>query len=130
MTTAFDLAKRDAWTTTRIERTMTDVIQISTTTANALDAGKIASALVERRLAACVQVSGPIVSRYRWDGQVEESTEWLCTAKTTRNAYQQVESTIREQHPYDVPEIIAVPVVTGSDDYLQWVRAEVSVDAD
>jgi periplasmic divalent cation tolerance protein len=107
---------------------MAEAIQVSTTTATKADAEKIASALVARQLAACVQVGGPITSRYRWQGQVESAEEWLCTIKTTAQAYQRVEQAIRELHPYQEPEIIAVPIVAGSPGYLGWLAAQVAVD--
>jgi periplasmic divalent cation tolerance protein len=99
--------------------------QISTTTETKDDAARIAAALVERRLAACVQVLGPITSTFRWEGQFQSAEEWLCTAKTRRDLYPQVEAVIRELHTYEVPEIIATPVVAGSKSYLDWVDAEV-----
>ncbi len=100
-------------------------IQIATTTSSQADAEKIAAALVERRLAACVQISGPIISTYRWQGKVEKAEEWLCTIKTRRDVYEQVEAAIRELHCYDEPEILAVPVAAGSEGYLKWLDAEV-----
>jgi periplasmic divalent cation tolerance protein len=105
---------------------MTDIIQLSTTTESEADAQRIAETLVEQRLAACVQIHGPILSRYWWNGKVEQASEWLCTVKTTREAYERAEVVIRDLHPYDVPEILAVPVIDGSADYLQWVRQQVS----
>jgi periplasmic divalent cation tolerance protein len=104
---------------------MHETIQVSTTTGTKADAERIAAALVERRLAACVQVGGPIGSCYRWQGKIETAEEWLCTAKTTREAYDQVEQAIRELHPYEEPEIIAVPIVAGSPGYLAWLREQV-----
>ncbi len=81
-------------------------------------------ALVDRRLAACVQVVGPVESRYRWEGRVETATEWLCVAKTTAERYDELEAAIGELHSYDVPEILAVPVVRGSAAYLRWLGDE------
>ncbi|HUV38951.1 MAG TPA: divalent-cation tolerance protein CutA [Planctomycetota bacterium] len=104
---------------------MSDVIQVSTTTGTRDDAQRIADALVEKRLAACVQVVGPVTSTYRWQGNVERTTEWLCLIKTTAALYGEVESAIRELHPYEVPEIIAVPVAAGSRDYLEWLKGSV-----
>lgn len=104
---------------------MSEAIQVTTTTATKEDAQRIAAALVERRLAACVQVGGPITSCYRWQGAIETAEEWLCTIKTTRAAYEQVERAIRQLHPYDEPEIIAVPIVAGSAGYLQWLDRQV-----
>lgn len=106
---------------------MSDHVQVMTTAGSEEEAGRIASLLVERRLAACVQVVGPIVSRYRWQGAVEEEREWQCLAKTTRGAYEAVEAAIREIHSYEEPEIIATPIVAGSAGYLAWI--EENVDA-
>jgi len=103
---------------------MTEAIQVATTTGNQEDARRIADALIDRRLAACVQISGPIESRYRWQGKIECDEEWLLTAKSRLNFYQRVETTIRELHPYDEPEILATPVVAGSEGYLRWLDAE------
>jgi periplasmic divalent cation tolerance protein len=104
---------------------MTDLIQVLTAVGSEEEAGRIASLLVERRLAACVQVVGPIVSRYRWQGEVEEEREWQCLAKTSRAAYEAVEATIREVHSYDEPEVIATPIVAGSPGYLAWIDENV-----
>ena len=101
-------------------------LQVATTTANKSDAERIARVLVERRLAACVQISGPITSTYRWQDTIETASEWLCTIKTTEGNYHRVESTIRELHTYDEPEIIAVPIVAGSPTYLAWLQDQVN----
>jgi periplasmic divalent cation tolerance protein len=106
---------------------MGEAIQVQTTTATRADAERIAAALVERRLAACVQISGPIRSCYRWQDAIETAEEWLCAAKTTRAAYARVEQAICELHPYDEPEIIAVPIVAGSPGYLTWLAEQVEV---
>ncbi|HKO36942.1 MAG TPA: divalent-cation tolerance protein CutA [Solirubrobacterales bacterium] len=105
---------------------MTDCVQVLTTAGSEEEARRIAEVLVEGRLAACVQVVGPIVSRYRWQGAIEETQEWQCLAKTTRGAYEAVEAAIREVHSYDQPEIIATPIVAGSTGYLAWIENEVS----
>lgn len=105
---------------------MSDCVQVLTTTGSEEEAGAIASLLLDRRLAACVQVVGPITSRYRWQGAVEEDREWQCLAKTTRAAYEAVEAAIREVHSYDEPEIIATPIVAGSAGYLAWIAENVS----
>ena len=103
---------------------MTDIIQVITTTADQNEANKIARALVEKRLAACAQVSGPITSCYWWEGKIETSTEWRCLIKTRRGLYPQVEQAIIELHPYEVPAILAVPVAEGSQSYLKWMDKE------
>jgi periplasmic divalent cation tolerance protein len=105
---------------------MDDCIQVLTTAGSEEEAGRIALLLVERRLAACVQVVGPVVSRYRWRGEVEEEREWQCLAKTTRAAYPAVEAAIREVHSYDEPEIVATPITAGSAAYLAWIEENVS----
>jgi periplasmic divalent cation tolerance protein len=104
---------------------VSDCVQVLTTAGSEEEAGRIASALVERRLAACVQVVGPIVSRYRWQGAVEEEREWQCLAKTTGAAYERVEAAIRELHSYEEPEIVATPIVAGSSGYLAWIEENV-----
>ena len=101
---------------------MSSPIQVATTTGSKPDAEGIAAALVQVRLAACVQIFGPVTSCYRWQGQVETAEEWLCTIKTTQEAYPRVEQKIRELHSYEEPEIIAVPIVAGSPGYLQWLN--------
>ncbi len=100
---------------------MTEYIQVSTTTETKQAAQEIAAALVEQRLAACVQVSGPVESVYRWQGKVQQSQEWLCTAKTRASLLPQVEAAIRELHKYECPEIVAVPIADGSAAYLAWL---------
>ena len=103
----------------------TGAICVYTTTDTEEQAEAIARALVERRLAACVQVQGPMRSTYRWQEKVEYAQEWLCAVKTRRAAYEQVEAAIRALHAYDEPEIIAVPIVAGSAGYLAWLQNEV-----
>lgn len=103
---------------------MPEYIQVVTTTERQADAQQIALALVESRLAACVQIVGPIVSTYRWQGQIETAQEWQCWAKSRRELYEQIEQAIRRLHPYDVPEILAISVLAGSADYLAWVEEQ------
>lgn len=104
---------------------MADFIQVLTTTDTKNLAEQIGRALVERRLAACVQIVGPIESIYRWQGQIETAEEWQCWIKTTRERFAAVEQAIRELHTYSVPEILAIPVVAGSAAYLQWLEEQV-----
>lgn len=107
---------------------MSDYIQVVTTTEHEEQAAEIAHALVSARLAACVQVSGPITSTYRWQGQIETSREWQCVAKTRRDLYQRVEAMIRRLHPYQEPEILALSVAAGSPTYLAWLDQQVQPD--
>jgi periplasmic divalent cation tolerance protein len=102
-------------------------IQVATTTENKQDAERIAKALVERRLAACVQLLGPVVSTYWWKNNIETAQEWLCYIKTRKALYDEVEEAIKGVHPYETPEIIAMPIVAGSDDYLDWLNQELRV---
>jgi periplasmic divalent cation tolerance protein len=102
-----------------------DFLQVSTTTANRDEADRIAAALVEQRLAACVQIVGTVHSVYRWQGQVECAEEWLLLVKTTRDAYAAVEAAIRKLHSYECPEVIATPIAEGSADYLRWLAEQV-----
>ncbi len=100
---------------------MPNTIQVTTTTETKADAQAIADALVERRLAACGQIIGPITSTYRWQGKVETAEEWLCVIKSRRELYDALEAAILELHPYDVPEILVTPVIGGSESYLDWL---------
>lgn len=104
---------------------MMDVVQVITTVDDRETALGIGRQLVELGLAACAQVSGPVTSTYLWAGAVETADEWYCVIKTVTGRYPQVEQVIREIHPYDVPEILAVPVVAGSAGYLKWVEESV-----
>lgn len=103
---------------------MAEFVQVVTTTESEQEAEKLANGLVEARLAACVQVVGPIRSTYWWKGGVECAQEWLCLAKTPLERYEDVEAYIRQNHNYEVPEITALPVVRGSSAYLTWIDAE------
>jgi periplasmic divalent cation tolerance protein len=103
---------------------MSQPLIVFTTAPTREGAIRIAGALVERRLAACVQVSGPITSVYCWQGMTENAAEWLCLVKTRQERYDEVERTIRELHSYETPEIVATPIVAGSPAYLQWLNDE------
>ena len=100
---------------------MKPYIQITTTTETKDQAQTIAQHLVGAKLAACVQIVGPITSIYRWKGKVENAPEWLCLIKTRDDLYNKVEATIKSLHPYETPEIIAVPIVKGTKEYLSWI---------
>jgi periplasmic divalent cation tolerance protein len=108
----------------RWEDAMDEYIQVLTTTATREDAQAIADTLVENHLAGCVQIVGPIVSTFRWQGKIERTEEWLCLIKTEKRLYSTLEQSIKMQHPYEIPEIIAIPVVAGSQPYLQWLSHE------
>jgi len=94
---------------------------VQTTTGSEEEAHRLASALLEVGLAACVQVIGPISSRYWWQGSLESAAEWLCLAKTTDDLVDEVVAVVRTAHSYDTPEVIVVAVVGGDEAYLQWI---------
>ena len=104
---------------------MADYIQVLTTVGSEAEATKIGDALLERRLAACVQTSGPVTSLYRWQGKLEQAREWQCLAKTEASLYDEVEAAILSLHSYEQPEILAIPVLAGSKGYLDWISANV-----
>ncbi|WP_297166588.1 divalent-cation tolerance protein CutA [Thermogemmatispora sp.] len=103
---------------------MAEFLEVRTTIDSEEGARKIAQQLVEQRLAACVQISGPIQSVYWWQGTLEQAQEWLCSAKTRADLYSAVEQAIRTAHTYEEPEIIALPLVAGSAGYLRWLETE------
>ena len=103
---------------------MMSFIQVMTTTETKEQAQVIAMHLMEAKLAACVQITGPIESIYHWKSKVENAQEWLCLIKTQDDLYNKVEAAIKSLHPYETPEIIAVPIVKGSKEYLKWMDYE------
>ena len=82
---------------------------------------RVASALVEGRLAACVNRLGPVQSTYRWEGQVERSEEHLLIIKTRENLFDRLKTKVQELHSYSVPEVIALPILEGNEGYLKWL---------
>lgn len=96
-------------------------IQISTAVAKRSDAERIAKILSKKNLSACTQIIGPVTSIYKWKGKTKKSKEWLCIIKTESVHYKATEKTIKEIHPYKLPEIVAVPIVEGSREYLRWM---------
>ncbi len=101
---------------------MTDKRLVLTTTGSRAEADKIANALVDRRLAACVNIVGPISSTYRWQGKVEAAEEFLLLIKTTEAKFERVRATIRELHSYELPECIEIAIEDGSAEYLRWIE--------
>ncbi|MEE9910762.1 MAG: divalent-cation tolerance protein CutA [Deltaproteobacteria bacterium] len=96
-------------------------IQVMTTTETREQAQAIARHLIEKKLAACVQITGVIESMYLWRGKLEYSREYLCLIKTREDLFDEVETAIKNLHAYETPEIIAVPIVKGSKEYLTWL---------
>jgi periplasmic divalent cation tolerance protein len=104
---------------------MTDKRIVLTTAGTKEEAYRIALGLVERRLAACVNLVPEVESVYRWQGKVEEAIEWLLVIKTTAAMFPQVREAIRELHSYELPECVCVAVEDGSAEYLEWVGEQV-----
>ena len=103
---------------------MTGYIQVMTTTEHKADAEKIAKILVEKRLAACVQIVGPLTSYFHWQDNLDTAREYLCLIKSRDDLFAELEDAIKSEHPYEVPEIIATPITKGGKDYLNWMAAE------
>lgn len=103
---------------------MSDFVQVVTTAEREEDARRIADLLVEKRLAACVQIVGPITSVYRWKGQIESAQEWQCQIKTRQSLLDDLFDAIQAAHPYEVPEILALPILAGSREYLSWLEEQ------
>jgi periplasmic divalent cation tolerance protein len=101
-----------------------EYVQVHTTADSRELADKIARSAVESRLAACGQVVGPIASTYRWQGFIEQAAEWLVLLKTTADRFDALAAHIKGEHTYDTPEVLAVPVLAGDDDYLRWISSE------
>jgi len=103
------------------------LLLVLSTFPDAAAAGTAAEALVKERLAACVNILPGVQSVYRWEGRVESGAEVLALIKTTHERYPALESRLRELHPYEVPEIVAVPAAAVAETYLQWVADSIRV---
>ncbi|MEQ9409048.1 MAG: divalent-cation tolerance protein CutA [Fuerstiella sp.] len=108
---------------------MSGMIRIHTTTATEDEAKRLAEVLLTRRLVACVQIHGPVVSSYWWESKLQESVEWTCTIKTLAAAWDRVEAAIRDVHSYDEPQIVATEVVYVSAGYRKWVEDSVDLNS-
>lgn len=104
-----------------------ELIEVITVTAELADAQRIAALLLDRRLAACTQIHGPRESSYWWNDRIETAKEWQLVAKTRADLYPATEAAIRESHPYDVPEILAVGIVAVSPGYRQWLLGQLAI---
>src|ERR1700694_3319369 len=104
---------------------MTDKVLVLTTAGNEIEAQKIAHELLERRLAACVNIVPRIQSVYRWEGKVETAEEYLLLIKTTKSRTAEVQAALRELHSYDLPECLVISMEGGSAEYLKWIEDSV-----
>jgi periplasmic divalent cation tolerance protein len=107
-------------------KSMTDTRLVLTTAGSEVEAKSIARALVERHLAACVNIVPQISSIYRWQGKVEEAQEWLLIIKTTAEVSDRVRDAVAQLHSYELPECICLAIEDGSSNYLQWIAESVS----
>ncbi len=107
---------------------MTSAILIQTTGDDKSVLQTIAANLVSKKLAACCQISGPCESIYMWKGQLESSSEWICTIKTIPRAAQLVQDEIKQVHNYELPEIIQTAICGGSKEYLEWIENQIQPD--
>jgi periplasmic divalent cation tolerance protein len=101
---------------------MSDPIVVFVTCASEEEGLKIANALVEEHLAACVNLISPIRSIYRWEGKIWNEKEWLLIIKTRQDRFGELERKVRSLHSYSVPEIISLPISDGSSSYLKWIK--------
>lgn len=104
------------------------VLRVEITVDSREGADRLAASMVERRLAACAQVGGPITSHYRWEGENQRDEEWMIVAKTAADRLDDLVGHVVAEHPYDVPEVVAVPVAGGNPAYLEWVCDETRRD--
>ena len=103
---------------------MTEYIQVLTTVEHRADAEKIARNLVEKHIAACVQIVGPLTSYFQWQGKLDSAQEYLCLIKSRSDLFTELEAAIQSMHPYEVPEILATPIIKGNAEYLNWMAVE------
>lgn len=101
---------------------MSEYIEVFTTISSKKRAFKIADSLLNLKLAACVQIGGPIKSLYWWKGKREKASEWILTIKTMSENIDGIEAYIKKNHPYEVPEIISREIAWGSGEYLEWIK--------
>lgn len=105
---------------------MSQAIVVQTTTGSSADAEKLAEIIIQHAQGACVQIVGPMTSVYQWQGTIQKEEEFLVSIKTTSQVFSSLAELIRQHHSYDVPEIIAIPIVDGSREYLEWVAQSVT----
>ena len=103
---------------------MTSAIIVLVTVSSEREAETIATALLHERLAACVNVTRPVRSLYRWEGRIADDQEWQLVIKTRAHLFEALATRVRALHSYDVPEIIAVPVLAGNGEYIDWIQRE------
>ena len=105
---------------------MTDKIVVFNTCGSGEEAERLSRRLVDEHLAACVTVISPVRSFYRWQGEIADSAEWLLIIKTARHLFEPLRSVLESAHSYELPEVIALPVIDGSPNYLTWIDREIT----
>ncbi|MGH9804893.1 MAG: divalent-cation tolerance protein CutA [Candidatus Acidiferrales bacterium] len=109
---------------------MTDKVVVLSTCGSSEEAARIARTLVEERLAACVNITSPLRSLYRWEGEVCDEEEVLLVVKTSRTLFDRVRRAIEKLHSYQVPEVVCLPMIDASPNYLNWLTASVQGDSE
>ena len=104
-------------------------LQVTTTTDSRAEAERLGHVMVERRLAACAQIVGPVTSTYWWKGAMETAEEWVAVMKTTERLSAQLIAAIKAEHSYETPDIVAISIVDGLPDYLNWIAEETQTEA-
>jgi periplasmic divalent cation tolerance protein len=104
---------------------MTDKIVVFSTCGSEAEAEKVARGLVEKRVAACVNIVPAVRSFYRWQGAIEDAGEWLLIIKSSRPRFEDLRAELERLHSYEVAEVVALPIVEGSLNYLNWLEAEI-----
>ncbi len=108
---------------------MTEQIVVLSTCGSEEEAARIARQLVEAHLAGCVNLIPRVRSFYRWEGKVEDAAEWLLVIKTSRDRFDALRTVLEAAHSYELPEVLALPVVAGSPNYLAWLTTELEPEA-
>ena len=103
---------------------MPEFVQVLTTVGNQDEARRIADALIERRLAACVHIVGPVESFYRWQGKIEDANEAVMIVKTRMSLAEKVTAGVKSGHSYETPAVLVLPILGGSQPYIDWILAE------
>jgi periplasmic divalent cation tolerance protein len=107
---------------------MTDKIVVLNTCGSEAEAERLARLLIDQRLAACVSIAPKIRSFYRWKGAVESAEEWLLVIKSSRPVFDRLRAVLEGEHSYEVPEVLALPVVDGASNYLDWIQTSLGAD--
>ena len=114
----------NAWNVSVGKQEMTDKIVVLSTCGSADEAERLARELVAQHAAACVNIVAPVRSIYRWKGKIEDASEWLLIVKTNRASFDRLRAALEAAHSYELPEVLALPVVAGSPNYLRWIEGE------